>query len=217
MSTKTINKYIDHTLLKPDASKDEIKKLCDEAKKYNFASVCVNPCNVPFCADELIESSVKVCTVIGFPLGQTTPEIKVKEAKNAIKYGAKEIDMVLNISELKAKNEFYVTQEIAAVAKACHKKGAILKVIIETCLLTKEEKVLACKCVSNAKADFIKTSTGFSTGGATVADVKLLRANVSPFVLVKASGGIKTKADAQKMIKAGADRLGTSHGVDLVK
>lgn len=211
-----LNKYIDHTLLKADASMPAIRKLCNEAKKYKFASVCVNPYYVPFCRVWLKGSKVKVCTVIGFPLGQMSLASKAVEASNAIKAGAQEVDMVLNIAALKDKELQYVTDEIKTIAKVCHAKKVILKVIIETCLLTKQEKINACKCVSKAKADFIKTSTGFSTGGATVADVKLLRKYTAKTIKVKAAGGIRNKQDALDMIKAGADRLGTSKGVLLV-
>lgn len=212
-----INKYIDHTLLKPDATRDEIKRICDEAKKYNFASVCINPCNISFCKKELLNSNVKVCTVIGFPLGQMTVEAKVAEAKDAIAKGANEVDMVLNIAALKQNNLEYVTNEIKLIVDVCHKSKVLLKVIIETCLLNQEQKINACKCVSDAKADFIKTSTGFSVYGATVEDVALLRKYSSPDVKVKASGGIRSLKDAIDMINAGAERLGTSKGVMLIK
>ncbi len=211
-----LNKYIDHTLLKADASKKEITKLCKEAKKYNFASVCVNPYYIKLAKKLLSGTTVKVCTVIGFPLGQMTTEAKVFEAIDAIKKGAKEVDMVLNIAALKDKNLTYVTNEISKIKNVCHKNHAILKVIIETCLLTKQEKINACKCVSKAKADFIKTSTGFSTSGATVADVELMKKYVSKNVKIKAAGGIRSYQDAINMIKAGANRLGTSKGVMLV-
>lgn len=212
-----INKYIDHTLLKADASKKEIKKICQEAKKYHFASVCVNPFYVSFCKKELNKSNVKVCTVIGFPLGQMTTNAKILEAKDAIKNGAKEIDMVLNIAALKQNDLTYVTKEIKLIKNVCIKSNVILKVIIETCLLNRIQKINACKCVSNAHADFIKTSTGFSTSGATIDDVKLLRKYTCANVKVKAAGGIRCKNDAINMIKAGADRLGTSKGVSLIK
>lgn len=212
-----INKYIDHTLLKSDATRDDIKKICDEAKKYNFASVCINPCNISFCKKELLNSNVKVCTVIGFPLGQMTVEAKIAEAKDAIAKGANEVDMVLNIAALKQNNLEYVTNEIKLIADVCHKNKVLLKVIIETCLLNQEQKINACQCVSNAKADFIKTSTGFSISGATVDDVILLRKYCSPDVKVKASGGIGSYKDAIDMINAGAERIGTSKGVMLIK
>lgn len=211
-----LNKYIDHTLLRADATEDEIKKLCLEAKQYNFASVCVNPYYVPFCATTLQSSDVKVCTVIGFPLGQMTTRAKCDETTDAILKGAKEIDMVLNIAALKQEKLDFVTDEIKQIAGICHSHNAILKVIIETCLLDEHNKIDACQCVSNGGADFIKTSTGFSTGGATVADVALMKKYVDPKVKIKAAGGIRSKADALAMIEAGAERLGTSKGIMLV-
>ena len=210
-----LNKYIDHTLLKPVASKKQITKLCAEAKKYKFASVCVNPYYVSLCKKLLKKTKVKVCTVIGFPLGQMTTEAKVEEAADAIGNGAKEVDMVLNIAALKDKKLTYVIDEIKRIKRVCQHYNVILKVIIETCLLTRQEKINACRCVSRAKADFIKTSTGFSTGGATIEDVKLLRKYTAKSIKVKASGGIRTRKDAIAMIKAGADRLGTSNGVAI--
>ena len=212
-----LNKFIDHTLLRPDASPKEIEQLCLEAKQCNFASVCVNPCYVSLSAKLLSGSDVKVCTVIGFPLGQMTTKIKCAEALDAIENGAHEIDMVLNIGALKDHNLSYVTDEIKQVKEICHKHQAILKVIIETCVLSEENKIDACKCVSEAQADFIKTSTGFSTGGATVNDVQLMKKHIAPEVKIKASGGIRSKEDAIKLIEAGASRLGTSHGVELIK
>ena len=211
----TYNQFIDHTSLKPQTTKKEIKILCNEAKKFKFASVCVNPCFVEFSAKELKGTEVKVCTVIGFPLGANTTETKVFETKDAIKKGAQEIDMVINVGKLKEKDYKYLTNEIAAVKKACGKK--ILKVIIETCLLSDKEKVEICKCIKNAKADFVKTSTGFSTGGACLEDIKLLKKTVKNSLLIKASGGIKTKDEMIKMIKAGANRIGTSKGTSLIK
>ncbi|MBQ6954629.1 MAG: deoxyribose-phosphate aldolase [Mycoplasma sp.] len=211
----TYNKFIDHTSLKPQTTKKEIKILCNEAKKFKFASVCVNPCFVEFAAKELKDTKVKVCTVIGFPLGANTTETKVFETKDAIKKGAQEIDMVINVGKLKENDYKYLTNEIAAVKKACGKK--ILKVIIETCLLSDKEKVEICKCIKNAKADFVKTSTGFSTGGACLEDIKLLKKTVKNSLLIKASGGIKTKDEMLKMIKAGANRIGTSKGTSLIK
>lgn len=212
-----LNKYIDHTLLKADATQKEIAQLCLEAKQYQFASVCINPYYVPFCAQALKGTGVKVCTVIGFPLGQMTTEAKCVEALDAIKKGANEIDMVLNIAALKQHDLDYVTKEIKTICNVCHQNNALLKVIIETCLLDEHNKIDACKCVSSAKADFIKTSTGFSTSGATVADVALMKKYVDPTVKIKASGGIRSKEDALAMIEAGASRLGTSKGVMLVK
>ena len=211
----TYNKFIDHTSLKPQTTKKEIKILCNEAKKFKFASVCVNPCFVEFAAKELKGTEVKVCTVIGFPLGANTTETKIFETKDAIKKGAQEIDMVINVGKLKENDYKYLTNEIAAVKKACGKK--ILKVIIETCLLSDKEKVEICKCIKNAKADFVKTSTGFSTGGACLEDIKLLKKTVKNSLLIKASGGIKTKDEMLRMIKAGANRIGTSKGTSLIK
>ena len=211
----TYSQFIDHTSLKPQTTKKEIKILCNEAKKFKFASVCVNPCFVEFAAKELKGTKVKVCTVIGFPLGANTTETKVFETKDAIKKGAQEIDMVINVGKIKEKDNKYLTNEIAAVKKACGKK--ILKVIIETCLLSDKEKVEICKCIKNAKADFVKTSTGFSIGGACLEDIKLLKKTVKDSLLIKASGGIKTKDEMLKMIKAGANRIGTSKGTSLIK
>ncbi|MCQ3907715.1 MAG: deoxyribose-phosphate aldolase [Mycoplasmoidaceae bacterium] len=211
-----LNKYIDHTLLRPDAAENEIRKLCEEAKLYKFASVCVNPYYIPFCKQILDGTDVKVCTVIGFPLGQMTTKAKCDETTDAIMKGAKEIDMVLNIAALKQEKLDYVTDEIKQIAEICHSHQAILKVIIETCLLNEHNKIDACQCVSNAGADFIKTSTGFSTAGATVADVALMKKYVDPKVKIKAAGGIRNKADAIAFIEAGASRLGTSKGVSLI-
>lgn len=208
-------KYIDNTLLSPQATETQIKTLCKESRKYGFASVCVNPCFVKLVNKQLKGSKVKTCVVIGFPLGANTTETKVFEAKDAIKNGAQELDMVVNIGKVKENNYEYITKEIAAIKKVCGNK--ILKVIIETCLLTNKEKVVLCKCIKQAKADFVKTSTGFSTGGATVADIKLLKKSVGNTLLIKASGGIKTREDMIKMIKAGANRIGTSRGSILVK
>ena len=210
-----LNKLIDHTLLKPEATKAQIEKLCGEAKEYDFKSVCVNPYYVKYAKELLKESDVLVCTVIGFPLGQNTTAIKVAETKDAINNGADEIDMVINIGALKSKDEDYVLNEIKEIRKAC--KGKTLKVIIETCLLTDEEKITACKLSNEAGADFVKTSTGFSTHGATVEDVKLMRETVGEDMGVKASGGIRDRETALKMVEAGATRLGVSAGVEIVK
>jgi deoxyribose-phosphate aldolase len=210
----TYNKLIDHTLLKADASYEDIKKLCLEAKTYDFASVCVNPHFVPLCHAELSGSGVKVCTVIGFPLGQTLTSVKVYETEAAIKAGAEEIDMVINVTNLKAKRDDLIKNEIAAIKRAC--EGRLLKVIIETCLLTDEEKERACHVAVAAGADYVKTSTGFSTGGATVADVTLMRQVVGPHIGVKASGGVRSIEDVEKMVAAGATRIGTSSGVKIV-
>ena len=209
MEHKDIYKMIDHTLLKQDATSEEIKKLCKEALEYNFASVCVNPTNVELAAKILNGSLVKVCTVIGFPLGANTTKIKVLEAKDAIENGATEVDMVINIGRLKDKDYDYVKKDIEAVVNEVKGK-ALIKVIIETCLLADEEKVIACKLASEAKADFVKTSTGFSTGGATPFDVKLMRETVGENMGVKASGGVRTSEYAKELIKNGANRIGAS-------
>lgn len=208
-------KYFDHTILKPDASKEDVKKICEEALKYDFASVCVNQYNTKFVADMLKDSDVKVCTVVGFPLGAVSTAVKVFETKEAIKDGASEIDMVINIGALKDKEYDYVKNDIQAVKEACEDK-AILKVIIETCLLTDEEKAKACELSVLAKADFVKTSTGFSKGGAKASDVKIMKDTVKDNAKVKASGGIHSYEEAQEMINAGADRLGTSATIAIV-
>lgn len=209
------NKYIDHTLLKPDCLDKDIEKLCSEAKEYDFASVCVNSSYVKKCAELLKGITVKVCTVVGFPLGACSTEAKLAETKKALEDGASEIDMVINISRLKCHDDKYVENEISALKKACGNN--VLKVIIETCLLTDEEKIRACLDAVNAHADFVKTSTGFSTGGATVEDVKLMKQTVQDKALVKASGGIKDKDTFLKMIEAGASRIGASKGVEIIK
>lgn len=208
------SKYIDHTQLKPDATKEKIIALCNEAAQYDFASVCVNPCWIELCREQLKDTDVKVCTVIGFPLGAMTTAAKVFETKDAIEKGAEEIDMVINVGKLKDGDDEYVTNEIAAIKEACG--DHVLKVIIEACLLSDEEKVRACKDSEKAGADFVKTSTGFSTGGATLEDVKLMRASVSEKVKVKAAGGIRDKETFEKMIEAGAERIGTSSGAKLI-
>jgi deoxyribose-phosphate aldolase len=208
---------IDHTLLKPETTPDQVRRLCHEALEYGFASVCVNPFYVPLCAGLLAGSPVKVCTVVGFPLGANTSEVKAHEAQNAIAQGAGEIDMVINIGALKSGNLEVVRQDIESVVTACHPQGVLVKVIIETSLLSEDEKVHAGKLVVDAGADFIKTSTGFSTGGATVEDVTTLRQIVGPDIGVKASGGIRSFEDAAQMVKAGASRLGASAGVQIVQ
>ena len=210
-----LNKYIDHTLLKPDASQEQIEILIEEAKKYDFASVCVNPTWVNFAAQALKATDVKICTVIGFPLGANTPELKAFETSDAIRNGANEIDMVINIGALKSRNFDLVERDIRAVVEAA--KGTLVKVIIETCLLTDDEKVKACQIAQKAGADFVKTSTGFSTGGATVADVALMRKTVGPDMGVKASGGARSYEDALAFIKAGATRIGASSGVAIME
>ena len=207
-------KLIDHTLLKADAKKEDIIKLCKEAKDYGFKTVCIQPSYVSLAKEELKDSDVEICTVIGFPLGQNTTSVKVFEAIDAINNGADEIDMVINISKLKDHDNEYVTNEIKAIKKAIN--NHVLKVIIETCLLTDEVKERACKCVIDAKAEFVKTSTGFSIHGATVEDVKLLKDCVKDKALVKAAGGVRSKDDLIKMVEAGASRIGTSSGTKLV-
>ena len=209
------NKLIDHTILKPDASFEDVEKLCMEAKQFGFMSVCVNPAFIPLCVKLLKDSDVKVCTVIGFPLGATLKDAKVFETREAVEEGADEIDMVINVSQLKAGNDEYVYQEIKDIRNAC--KGKILKVILETCLLTDEEIVRASELSVKAGADFVKTSTGFSTGGATVHAVSLMRQTVGDRCGVKASGGVRTYEDLVKMVEAGANRIGTSAGPKLFK
>ncbi len=209
------NKFIDHTLLKADARDEQIIKLCEEARKYDFASVCVNPGYVGLALKELKGTDVKVCTVIGFPLGATSTAAKAYEAREAAFEGASEIDMVINISRLKEKDDKYVKRDIEEVRKAV--PNCILKVIIETCLLTDEEKERACRLSLEAGANFVKTSTGFSSGGATEHDVKLMRDVVKDKCGVKASGGVRTKEDFLKMIEAGASRIGTSSGVKIIE
>lgn len=208
-------KLIDHTILKPAATRADVQKICEEAKHYGFASVCVNPFWVPFAAELLKNSDVKVCTVIGFPLGATTTAAKVYEAQDALKNGADELDMVINIGALKNKEYEVVLQDIASVRQAC--RGAVLKVIIETSELTDEEKVKACELAAQAGADFVKTSTGFAKGGATAADVALMRKSIPAHMQVKASGGIRSKEDFDTMIAAGATRIGASSGVKIVE
>ena len=210
-----IEKLIDHTLLKSDAIAEQIKKICAEARQYGFMSVCVNTARVELVHKELEGSGVKTCCVIGFPLGATLSSVKAFEAQEAIKLGAEEVDMVINIGAVKDGNWELVESDICAVVEAASGK-ALVKVIIETCLLTDEEKIKACECAMRAKADFVKTSTGFSTAGATEHDVKLMRNVVGDSMGVKASGGVRTPEDAEKFIAAGASRLGTSNGVKLL-
>lgn len=212
-----IARMIDHTLLKPDATQDQIAQLCYEARKYGFAAVCVNPTWVKLCSQLLKGSPVRVCTVVGFPLGATPTEVKAYEAQQAIDDGATEVDMVINIGALKSKDYALVERDIATVARICHAGGAILKVILETALLTDEEKVIACQLAKAAGADFAKTSTGFGPGGATVHDVELMRQVVGAEMGVKAAGGIRSYQDAQAMIAAGATRIGASAGVQIVQ
>lgn len=209
-------KMIDHTLLKTDAQKKDLDKLLLEAKKYNFMSVCVSPIWVKYAAEQLKDTNVKVCTVIGFPQGATPTEVKVFETKNAIENGATEVDMVIPVGVLKDKDYIAVENDIRAVVEVAKSK-ALTKVIIETCLLTDEEKIIACKLSKSAGADFVKTSTGFSTAGATVKDIRLMRETVGEQMGVKASGGVRSREDADAMIKAGATRIGTSNGVKIVE
>lgn len=205
---------IDHTALRPDTTKEQIEKLCSEAIEYGFASVCVNPSYVKLCSELLTNSRIKVCTVIGFPLGATTTATKVAEASEAMENGATEVDMVINIGAIKSGDFDFVEKDIKAVVQAAKGK-ALVKVILETCLLTEEEKKLCCKICKEAGADFVKTSTGFSTGGATVEDVKLMRSIVKPNLGVKASGGIRDYATANAMVEAGASRIGASASVAI--
>ncbi|MFN3134047.1 MAG: deoxyribose-phosphate aldolase [Candidatus Kryptonium sp.] len=207
---------IDHTLLKPEATPKDIEKLCLEAIQYQFASVCVNPCYVKLASEILKDRKVKVCTVIGFPLGANRTETKVFETEKAIEDGAQEVDMVMNIGMLKGGYYEYVEQDIRAVVNVAHKKGVLVKVILETALLTDEEKVKACLVAKRANADFVKTSTGFSKGGATAGEVALMRRVVGSAMGVKASGGIRTYEEALQMIKSGADRIGASASVKIV-
>ncbi|MGG4491805.1 deoxyribose-phosphate aldolase [Metabacillus idriensis] len=211
-----IGSMIDHTALKPETTKAQIETLCAEAKEYKFASVCVNPTWIETAAALLKGTDVKVCTVIGFPLGATTVETKAFETNDAIAKGATEVDMVINIAALKDKNDELVERDIRAVVDAAKGK-ALTKVIIESCLLTDEEKVRACELSVKAGADFVKTSTGFSTGGATVEDIALMRKTVGPDVGVKASGGVRDRAGALAMVEAGATRIGASAGISIVK
>lgn len=210
-----INEYIDHTILKPDAAKEDVINICEEAKKYKFASVCVNQYYTKLVCEQLKGSEVKVCTVVGFPLGSVTSEVKAFETNLAVENGADEIDMVINIGALKDKAYDYVGNDIKSVVQAS--KHKTVKVIIETCLLTDEEKKIACELAVKAGADFVKTSTGFSKGGATIEDVALMKKTVGKDAKVKASGGIRDKEKAISMINAGADRLGTSSGVNIVE
>ena len=210
-----INKYIDHTILKADATSAQIIRLCKEAKEYDFASVCVNTCYVPLCKELLKDTEVNVCCVVGFPLGAMDSSAKAFEAATAVKNGADEVDMVINVGATKEGNWDYVEKDIRGVVEAAD--GKLVKVIIETCLLTDEEKVKACEAAVRAHAHFVKTSTGFSTGGATVEDVRLMKETVKGNAKVKASGGIRTYEDAMKMIEAGAERLGCSAGIKIME
>ena len=209
------NKFIDHTILKPEASEAQVIALCEEAKEYDFASVCVNPTHVALCARLLANTDVKVCTVIGFPLGANTAEVKGFETRNAVENGATEIDMVINVGALKDKKYDIVFNDIKAVVD--NAGGNLVKVIFETCLLTPEEIVKACELSVSAGADYVKTSTGFGKYGATVEDVALMRKTVGPNIGVKASGGVRTREDMLKMIESGASRIGTSAGKTLMQ
>ena len=211
-----ISKYIDHTILKPDATSEEVKKVCSEAKEYNFASVCINPFYAKLVSSELRGTEVKTCVVIGFPLGANTKEVKAFEASNAVANGAQEVDMVINIASLKDKKYDVVEDDIKSVVDSVKGK-ALVKVIIECCLLTKEEIVMACKLSLKAGTDFVKTSTGFSTSGAKVEDVKLMRDTVGKNIGVKAAGGIRDFKTTMGMINAGANRIGASAGIVIVK
>lgn len=212
MENEKIFSRVDHTILKAFTTWEDIKKLCDEAIEYKMASVCVPPCYIKKIKD-IYGDNINVCTVIGFPLGYNSTEVKVAETKKAIQDGAGEVDMVINICELKNKNYEYVENEIRALRE--ESKGKILKVIVETCYLTDEEKIKVCELVSNAKADFIKTSTGFGTGGASFEDIELFKKHIADDVKIKASGGIKTKEDMQKYISIGCERLGTSSAISI--
>ncbi|WP_232696073.1 deoxyribose-phosphate aldolase [Brevibacillus daliensis] len=217
MTKQSVASSIDHTVLKPETTKEMILTLCQEAKENSFASVCINPTWVKLAAEQLKDrDDVQVCTVIGFPLGANTPEVKAFEAKNAILNGATEVDTVINIGALKDRNLTFVEEDIRAVVEVAKGK-ALVKVIIEACLLTDEEKKIACELSVKAGADYVKTSTGFSTGGATIEDVALMRKTVGPDIGVKASGGIRSYEDVAAMMKAGASRIGASAGVEIVK
>jgi deoxyribose-phosphate aldolase len=214
---KAVASLIDHTLLKPDAARADVARLCDEAREFSFACVCVNPYWVRFAAENLADSPVSICTVVGFPLGANDARTKLAEAQLALSSGAEELDMVQNIGALRSQDLQVVRKEIEEVTALAHAQGAILKVILEACLLSEPEKITACTLALDAKADFVKTSTGFSTGGATLEDVKLMRKTVGPTVGVKASGGIRTLDALRSMVSAGANRIGTSSGVSIVR
>ena len=207
---------IDHTLLKPEATQNDIARICEEARRFNFASVCLNPCWVRFAAEVLAGSPVRICTVVGFPLGANETQTKLHEAELASSQGATELDMVQNIGALRSQDFDLVRAEISVLADLAHSRGAILKVILETCLLTDQEKITACRLAKAANADFVKTSTGFSSGGATVEDVRLMRHTVSESMGVKASGGVRTLDALREMVRAGANRIGTSSGVAIL-
>jgi deoxyribose-phosphate aldolase len=215
-SKGAVASLIDHTLLKPEATHGEITRLCDEARELRFASVCINPHWIRIAAERLKGTSVRVCTVVGFPLGANDPRTKLTEAGFALAHGAQELDMVQNIGALRSGDFHLVHKDIADLADVAHAHGAILKVILETCLLTNEEKIQACRLAADAKADFVKTSTGFSKGGATIEDVRLMRQTVGEGVGVKASGGVRTFDALRQMVLAGANRIGTSSGITIL-
>ena len=212
-----INRFIDHTLLKPFATHDQLKALCDEAKQYEFASVCVNPCHAAFVAKELAGSNVKTCCVVGFPFGTHLPEIKLAEAKAALRDGAQELDMVISVGHLLEGDEAYVEHEVQLLADACHEAGALLKVIIETCYLDEKHIAAMCRIVEKTGADFIKTSTGYGTRGALPEDIALFCKYLKKPAKMKASGGIRTAEDAKRYIEMGCERLGTSNGVAIMQ
>jgi deoxyribose-phosphate aldolase len=216
-NAKTVAALIDHTLLKPEATQNDIARLCQEAREFGFASVCVNPFWVRFAAEALAGASARVCTVIGFPLGADETRTKISEAELALSQGAKELDMVQNIGALRSTDLSLVREEIAALASRAHASGAILKVILETCLLTDDEKITSCRLAAEAQADFVKTSTGFSTAGATAQDVALMRRTVGDRIGVKASGGVRSLGALREMVAAGASRIGTSSGVTILR
>mgnify|MGYP005851443383 CR=1 FL=1 len=217
MDPRDLAKTIDQSLLKPEATMDDVRQTCEEARRFGFGTVCVNPAHIKLCATLLRGSPVKVCSVVGFPLGATLPEVKAFEARECLRLGAREIDMVINVGTLKSRDYALVKRDIEGVVNVCHGKGAICKVIIETALLTEEEKVKACTLAKEAGADFVKTSTGFGPRGATVKDVALMRRVVGPGVGVKAAGGVRTYSEAIKMIEAGATRIGTSAGGKIME
>lgn len=217
MSISEIARLIDHTLLRPEGTRDDIRRLCDEARQYNFAAVCVNPCWVPLAVSALAGSNVKVCSVAGFPLGATTTEARIAEAAGALRAGAQEIDMVMNVGALRSGDQDMVKRDIQAVVQECHRAGAIVKVILETALLDDEQKRAACALAKMAGADFVKTSTGFGPSGATAHDVALMRRAVGPEMGVKAAGGIRTLEDLRAMVAAGANRIGASASVSIVQ
>jgi deoxyribose-phosphate aldolase len=217
LSGQDLARYIDHTVLKPEAADAQIVQLCEEARRYQFMAVCINPVWVKRCAQLLQDSSTRIATVAGFPLGATLPEVKAHETQRVVEAGAQEVDMVINVGALKSKDHALVKRDIAAVVHAARSGGAITKVIIEAALLDDEEKVIACQLAVEAGAEFVKTSTGFAASGATVHDVALMRQTVGPHIGVKAAGGIRTYADVLKMIKAGANRIGASASVKIMQ